>query len=187
MISDVQKYHGDSLSMHGIVSRNYFEKFLITVAVYDSNSDLFYGHVVGSVVKGMDYAAARDSETEGQMKLRPYRKRTGPIYEGRRYDPLHKGVTIRLGGEEREIPLLEFGWRVGLYSERESRDVATLSGLRNAETVNATHFTHMFWPTIGDGGVLVTPGSVVVPPGSVVVPPGSVVVIPTGSYSYSYW
>ncbi|GJZ94264.1 hypothetical protein Tco_0666467 [Tanacetum coccineum] len=32
------------------------------------------------------------------------------------------------------------------------RDVATLSGLRNAETVNATHFTHLFWPTIGDGG-----------------------------------
>ncbi|GKA43812.1 hypothetical protein Tco_0736536 [Tanacetum coccineum] len=68
------------------------------------------------------------------------------------YDPLHKGVTFRLGGEEREMPLLEFGWRVGLYSKRESRDVATHSGLRNAETVNATHFTHMFWPTIGDGG-----------------------------------
>ncbi|GJZ27374.1 hypothetical protein Tco_0571627 [Tanacetum coccineum] len=43
-------------------------------------------------------------------------------------------------------------YRVGLYSERESRDVATLSGLRNAETINATHFTHMFWPTIGDDG-----------------------------------
>ncbi|GJZ41772.1 hypothetical protein Tco_0588658 [Tanacetum coccineum] len=48
-----------------------------------------------------------------------------------RYDPLHKGVTFRLGGVEREMPLLEFGWRVSLYSERESRDVATLSGLRN--------------------------------------------------------
>ncbi|GJY02696.1 hypothetical protein Tco_0360848 [Tanacetum coccineum] len=34
---------------------------------------------------------------------------------------------------------------------RESKDVATLSGLRNAETINATHFTHMFWTTIGDG------------------------------------
>ncbi|GJY52654.1 hypothetical protein Tco_0443501 [Tanacetum coccineum] len=48
--------------------------------------------------------------------------------------------------------LLEFGWRVGLYSERESREVATHSGLRNAVTVNATHFTHLFWPTISDGG-----------------------------------
>ncbi|GKB38603.1 hypothetical protein Tco_0883545 [Tanacetum coccineum] len=67
-----------------------------------------------------------------------------------RYDPLHKGVTFRLGGVEREIPLLEFGWRVGLYSERESRDVVTLSGLRNAETVNATRLTHLFWPSIGD-------------------------------------
>ncbi|GKA38831.1 hypothetical protein Tco_0731382, partial [Tanacetum coccineum] len=52
----------------------------------------------------------------------------------------------------REMHLLEFGWRVGLYSKRESREVATLSGLRNAEIVNAIHFTHLFWPTIGDGG-----------------------------------
>ncbi|GJY01830.1 hypothetical protein Tco_0359982 [Tanacetum coccineum] len=69
-----------------------------------------------------------------------------------RYDPLHKGVAFRLGGVEREMSLLDFGWRVGLYSERESRDVATLSGLRNAETVNSTRLTHMFLPTIGDGG-----------------------------------
>nr|GEY34386.1 hypothetical protein [Tanacetum cinerariifolium] len=33
------------------------------------------------------------------------------------YKPLHIGVTFRLGGVEREISLLEFGWRVGLYSE----------------------------------------------------------------------
>ncbi|GKC61850.1 hypothetical protein Tco_1089448 [Tanacetum coccineum] len=32
------------------------------------------------------------------------------------------------------------------------RDVATLSGLRNEETVNSIRLTHMFWPTIGDGG-----------------------------------
>ncbi|GJS38841.1 hypothetical protein Tco_0563884 [Tanacetum coccineum] len=31
-----------------------------------------------------------------------------------RYDPLHKGVTFRLGGVEREMSLLELGWRVGL-------------------------------------------------------------------------
>ncbi|GKC40702.1 hypothetical protein Tco_1053086 [Tanacetum coccineum] len=67
-----------------------------------------------------------------------------------RYDPLHKGVTFRLGGVEREMPLLEFEWRVGLFSKRESRDVVTLSGLRNAEIVNATRLTHLFWPSIGD-------------------------------------
>ncbi|GKB22775.1 hypothetical protein Tco_0862176 [Tanacetum coccineum] len=69
-----------------------------------------------------------------------------------RYEPLHKGVTFRLGGVEREMSLLEFGWRVGLYTERESRDVMTLSGLRRAETVNYTHLTHLFWPSIGDDG-----------------------------------
>ncbi|GKB39039.1 hypothetical protein Tco_0883981 [Tanacetum coccineum] len=42
------------------------------------------------------------------------------------------------------------GWRVGLYSEGESRDVATLSGLRGAETINSTRLTHLFWPSIGD-------------------------------------
>nr|GEW34510.1 hypothetical protein [Tanacetum cinerariifolium] len=68
-----------------------------------------------------------------------------------RYEPLHKGVTFRLGGVEREMSLLEFGWRVGLYSERESRDAATLSGLRNVETVNAARLTHSIWPNIGDG------------------------------------
>ncbi|GKB91281.1 hypothetical protein Tco_0963553 [Tanacetum coccineum] len=68
----------------------------------------------------------------------------------KRYEPLHKGVTFRLGGVEREMSLLEFGWRVGLYTERESRDVMTLSGLRRAETVNSTHLTHLFWPSIGD-------------------------------------
>ncbi|GJR65734.1 hypothetical protein Tco_0011799 [Tanacetum coccineum] len=49
------------------------------------------------------------------------------------YDPLHKGIKFRLGGMEREMHLFEFGWRVGLYSERESQEVATLSGLRNAD------------------------------------------------------
>ncbi|GJT39970.1 hypothetical protein Tco_0939835 [Tanacetum coccineum] len=57
-----------------------------------------------------------------------------PLHKGLHlYDPLHKGVKFRLGGMEREMHLLEFGWRVGLYSERESREVATLSGLRNAD------------------------------------------------------
>ncbi|GKE53099.1 hypothetical protein Tco_1488255 [Tanacetum coccineum] len=67
-----------------------------------------------------------------------------------RYEPLHKGVTFRLGGVEREISLLEFGWKVGLYTKRESKDVVTLSGLRRVETVNFTHLTYLFWPSIGD-------------------------------------
>ncbi|GKB56207.1 hypothetical protein Tco_0912393 [Tanacetum coccineum] len=33
---------------------------------------------------------------------------------------------------------------------RESIDGATLSGLRSAETVNSTHLTYLFWPSIGD-------------------------------------
>nr|GEV13704.1 hypothetical protein [Tanacetum cinerariifolium] len=64
------------------------------------------------------------------------------------------GVTFRIGGVEREMSLLEFGWRVGLYSEGESRDAVMLSGLRNVEMVNATRLTHSFWPSIGDGIVL---------------------------------
>ncbi|GKA51995.1 zinc finger, CCHC-type containing protein [Tanacetum coccineum] len=66
------------------------------------------------------------------------------------YEPLHKGVTFRLGEVENEMSLLELGWRVGLYFERESRDVVTLISLRRAETVNSTHLTHLFWPSIRD-------------------------------------
>ncbi|GJW15434.1 zinc finger, CCHC-type containing protein [Tanacetum coccineum] len=73
-----------------------------------------------------------------------------------RYEPLHKGVTFRLGGVERENSLLELGWRMGSYSKRESRDVATLSGLRNAETVNATRLTHSFRPSIGRKPPMIT-------------------------------
>ncbi|GJX75010.1 hypothetical protein Tco_0313605 [Tanacetum coccineum] len=50
------------------------------------------------------------------------------------------------------MSLLEFGWRVGLYTERESRDVVTVSGLRREKSVNYTHLTHLFWPSIGDDG-----------------------------------
>ncbi|GJY35549.1 zinc finger, CCHC-type containing protein [Tanacetum coccineum] len=35
-----------------------------------------------------------------------------------RYDPNHLGVRFRLGGEQKEISLLELGWRIDLYSER---------------------------------------------------------------------
>ncbi|GJS09368.1 hypothetical protein Tco_0366164 [Tanacetum coccineum] len=68
------------------------------------------------------------------------------------YDPEHLGVKFRLGGEQREMSLLELGWRVGLYSERKSRENATLSGLSRAETVKATRLLMKFWPSIGGGG-----------------------------------
>ncbi|GJT71465.1 hypothetical protein Tco_1030751 [Tanacetum coccineum] len=69
-----------------------------------------------------------------------------------RYDPEHLGVKFRLGDEQREMSLLELGWRIGLYSERKSRENATLSGLSRAETVKATRLLMKFWPSIEDGG-----------------------------------
>ncbi|GJV97489.1 hypothetical protein Tco_1549066 [Tanacetum coccineum] len=69
-----------------------------------------------------------------------------------RYDPNHLGVRFRLGGEKKEISLLELGWRIGLYSERQSRESATLSGLKKTVIVKANHFLLGFWPTIGDDG-----------------------------------
>ncbi|GKD44137.1 hypothetical protein Tco_1268782 [Tanacetum coccineum] len=68
------------------------------------------------------------------------------------YDPNHLGVRFRLGGEQKEISLLELGWRIGLYSDRQSRESATLSGLRKGVTVKANHLLLGFWPTIGDDG-----------------------------------
>ncbi|GKC74093.1 hypothetical protein Tco_1119976, partial [Tanacetum coccineum] len=59
---------------------------------------------------------------------------------------------FRLGGEQRGIYLLELGWRVGLYTERKSRENATLSGLSRAKTVKVSHLLVEFWPSIGDGG-----------------------------------
>ncbi|GKB88209.1 hypothetical protein Tco_0960481 [Tanacetum coccineum] len=38
-----------------------------------------------------------------------------------------------IGGEQREMSLLEFGWRIGLYTKQKSRDRATLSGLGNTK------------------------------------------------------
>ncbi|GKE14618.1 hypothetical protein Tco_1422195 [Tanacetum coccineum] len=69
-----------------------------------------------------------------------------------RYDPNHLGVRFRLGGEQKEISLLKLGWRIGLYSEGQSRENATLSGLRKGVTVKATNLLLGFWPTIRDDG-----------------------------------
>ena len=55
-----------------------------------------------------------------------------------RYDPEHSGVRFRLGGEQREISILELGWRVGLYTERKSKENETISGLGRADTAEAS-------------------------------------------------
>ncbi|GKD62385.1 hypothetical protein Tco_1299894, partial [Tanacetum coccineum] len=68
------------------------------------------------------------------------------------YDPNHLGVRFRLEGKQKEISLLELGWRIGLYSERQSRESAPLSGLRMRVIVKANHLLLGFWPTIGDDG-----------------------------------
>ncbi|GKB86465.1 hypothetical protein Tco_0958737, partial [Tanacetum coccineum] len=56
-----------------------------------------------------------------------------------RYDPNHLGVRFRLMGKQKEISLLELGWRIGLYSERQSKKSATLNGLRKGVTMKANH------------------------------------------------
>ncbi|GKB83972.1 hypothetical protein Tco_0950867 [Tanacetum coccineum] len=58
----------------------------------------------------------------------------------------------KIGGEQRETSLLEFGWRIGLYTEQQLRDRATLSGLSREETVKTNLMLLEFWPNIGDGG-----------------------------------
>ncbi|GKE14178.1 hypothetical protein Tco_1421755 [Tanacetum coccineum] len=68
------------------------------------------------------------------------------------YDPEHLGVKFILGGEQREISLLELGWRVSLYTERKYRENVTLNRLSRAETVKASHLLSEFWPNIRDGG-----------------------------------
>ncbi|GJR06159.1 hypothetical protein Tco_0529143 [Tanacetum coccineum] len=47
------------------------------------------------------------------------------FFEAINKDPF-SGVRFRLGGEQKEISLLELGWRISLYSERQSRESATL-------------------------------------------------------------
>ncbi|GKC51476.1 hypothetical protein Tco_1074221, partial [Tanacetum coccineum] len=59
---------------------------------------------------------------------------------------------FRLGGEQKEISLLELGWRIGLYSEGQSRENTTLSRLRDCNTVKESRLLMEFWPTIRDGG-----------------------------------
>ncbi|GKE67505.1 hypothetical protein Tco_1521666 [Tanacetum coccineum] len=65
--------------------------------------------------------------------------------------PSIQGTSL-IGGEQREISLLELGCRIELYTERKYRDNATLSRLSRAETVKENRLLMEFWPSIGDGG-----------------------------------
>ncbi|GJR57644.1 hypothetical protein Tco_1499806 [Tanacetum coccineum] len=69
-----------------------------------------------------------------------------PVPNG--YDPGHVGIQFRLGVELRSMSLLEFGWRVGLYSQSQSRENHTRISLQNAVTVKAERLLLEFWPTI---------------------------------------
>ena len=64
-----------------------------------------------------------------------------------------------LGGITKTMSLVEFRWRVGLYSEAESKLDATRRGLDRGETVKAEVLTMRFWPSIGDAEFVV--GSIV--------------------------
>nr|GEX33823.1 zinc finger, CCHC-type [Tanacetum cinerariifolium] len=118
---------------------------------------IFYDHIDQTLKKTLDYAVEgllRKLSAEKAWatieKLAQYKDEgwNGPVIlnEGnldfnptlsnyRGYDPKHLGVKFKLGGEPKEMPLLELGWSVGLYSKRKSRENATLSGLSMAETV----------------------------------------------------
>ncbi|GKC16744.1 hypothetical protein Tco_1013526 [Tanacetum coccineum] len=50
------------------------------------------------------------------------------------------------------MSLNKFGWRVGLYTEQQSRDKATVNGLSRAKTVKENLMLLEFWPNIRDGG-----------------------------------
>ncbi|GJR54778.1 hypothetical protein Tco_1405299 [Tanacetum coccineum] len=58
---------------------------------------------------------------------------------------------LEIGGEQREISLLEFGWRIGLYSQGQAIENTTLGRLRNCNTVREDRLLMEFWPRIGNG------------------------------------
>ncbi|GJX44221.1 hypothetical protein Tco_0260897 [Tanacetum coccineum] len=72
-----------------------------------------------------------------------------------RYDPDFEGISFSLRGEPRKMSLLEFRWRVRLYSEEQSRLSSTMNGLCRRETVKDEHVLMQFWPYIGDDDFVV--------------------------------
>ncbi|GJW33048.1 hypothetical protein Tco_0053080 [Tanacetum coccineum] len=71
------------------------------------------------------------------------------------YHPDFEGITFRLGGEPRKMSLLEFGWRVRLYYEKQFRLSSMMSGLGRGETIKAEHLFMQFWPNIRDDKFIV--------------------------------
>nr|GEZ92121.1 hypothetical protein [Tanacetum cinerariifolium] len=60
--------------------------------------------------------------------------------------------VLSLGwGEERKISLLELSWRIGLYSEDQSREDNTRSKLNRAVNVKEMRLLMEFWQSIRDG------------------------------------
>ncbi|GKF29348.1 hypothetical protein Tco_0095690, partial [Tanacetum coccineum] len=66
-------------------------------------------------------------------------------------NPRAARIQFRLGGGQRSFSLVEFRWRVGLYSKTEGDEIGTELALRNAMMVRDEHRLIEFWPTIGDG------------------------------------
>ncbi|GJX66044.1 hypothetical protein Tco_0300387 [Tanacetum coccineum] len=105
----VHQMHNDTLAMHPIYSENVLDwEFLANHGLNTSffksiHSDPF------SVLQSVN-----------------------PSPNQRTYEPEHKGVKFRLGGEERKISLLELGWRLGLYSENQYKEDSTLSGQKDS-------------------------------------------------------
>nr|GFB38745.1 hypothetical protein [Tanacetum cinerariifolium] len=52
--------------------------------------------------------------------------------------------------EQRSLSLVEFGWRVGLYSKAHGGEVGMEIALKNALTVRDVYKILEFWPTIKD-------------------------------------
>ncbi|GKC36394.1 zinc finger, CCHC-type containing protein [Tanacetum coccineum] len=141
-----QQHHGESLSEAWTRFKDLLQKFPHHGPDLWLQIQILYDHVDYTTQMGIDYVAG------GRLrKLRP-NEAWATI---KKYDPQHLGITFRLGGEQREMSLLEFGSRVGLYTEQQSRDRATLSGLSWAKMVKANLMLLEFWPTIGDGGFIV--------------------------------
>nr|GEZ50911.1 hypothetical protein [Tanacetum cinerariifolium] len=54
-------------------------------------------------------------------------------------------------GVKRSLSLVEFGWRVGLYSVTEGGKIGTVLALKNAAMVKDENRLLQFWSTIKDG------------------------------------
>ncbi|GKD43709.1 hypothetical protein Tco_1268354 [Tanacetum coccineum] len=142
--------HHDTLTRHPIHSRDIIDwEFLahqnLNQAFFESiNIDPFYGPQWANLF--------RANEPIYQELVRKFFASFQFDASPCRYDPEHLGIRFRLGGEQKEMSLLELGWRIGLYTERKSKENATLSGLSRAKTVKEIRLLMEFWPSIGDGG-----------------------------------